>query len=377
MGKAEDSFSEELRVLSPNTRIIYRRLVKRFMVRFGVDGLEDLFSLQWESRRSDDPRDLNWAESRCRRLMFEMVDGDFELWPSSILPTRRNVLENGYSGVSALLVYDALDCFYRSQNVPFKLGRRDKPRVSKSGRRILLDAGFHVMWDCVGFEKHRNRAWMMFDKDNGLRVSDVLGFDVEDVLEAKEYTIGGEIYLELGRIITQKTKTPAYPVLGPEAVEAVRRYIGDRRDGPLFLDRDGKRWSVPAASTCIGDIAVRAGLENVGCHSFRIRFETKLQGAGVSEFIFKRWMGKAIKAQDNPYSQTYNIPGEMVRLYAMNYDALRVFREKQEVEELRRELDDTREDYGDMEQRVRDMERYIEQQRMEQAIREELDRRKR
>jgi len=339
MGKAEDAWESELRGLKPGSRVVYRRHLARFMRRFGVGDLESLFRLQWDSLRAGDPRDANWAEGRVRLMMFEMVEGDFELWPRDVLPARRSVLEDGYSGSAAGLLYDAVACFYRSQNVVFGLRASEKPRMVKQGRRIVLKEQVRGMWDNAGYYKHRNRAWMMVAKDTGFRVSDTVGLDVGDLLGAVEYMVNGETYLEFSMVVTKKMQVPAYPVLGPEAVEAVRLYVGDRTEGPLFLDESGKRWQVPAASVCISDIAGKSGLVNVGCHSFRIYFETQMQAQGVSEYVWKRWMGKAIKSQDDSYSQVQNIPGKSVELYAENYGAIRVFSDERELQQRLDELE--------------------------------------
>jgi len=361
MGKAEDVWLRELRSLKQGTRLVYRRNLARFMERFGVGDLEELFERQWGSLRADDPRDVAWAEGRMKLMLSEMVEGDFELWPQSILPSRRDVLENGYSGSSAGLLYDAVACFFRSQNVPFGLRASEKPRRVKRGRRIVLKDGVKAMWDNVGYMKHRNRAWMMTAKDTGFRVGDTLGLNVEDVLGAQRHIVNGEPYLELGMVVTQKMQVPAYPVLGPEAVDALTVYLGDREQGPLFLSEEGDRWRVSAASWCISDIADKSGLDNVGCHSFRIYFETQMQAAGVSEYVWKRWMGKAIKSSDDPYSQVQHIPGRSVDLYAENYGTLRVFSEEYELRERLEELEQSKYEMQGMRAEMQDMRERLDQ----------------
>jgi len=342
------------------------------MRRFGVEGLEGLFERQWVSRRADDPRDTNWAEGQVKLMLAEMVEGDFELWPRDVLPSRSSVLEDGYSGSSAGLMYDAVACFYRSQNVPFGLRASEKPRMVKRGRRIVLREGIKEMWDNAGYLKHRNRAWMMAAKDLGFRVGDTLALDVEDMLEATVHEFGGEEYLELSMVVTQKMGVPAYPVLGPEAVDSLQLYLGDRESGPLFLSEDGDRWKVPAASYCISDIADKSGLDNVGCHSFRIYFETQLQAQGVSEYVWKRWMGKAIKSTDDPYSQIQNIPGKSVQLYAENYGGLRVFGEEHELKTRLEELEQSKYEMQGMRAELQRIREWMYERERAERIREQM-----
>ncbi len=70
--------------------------------------------------------------------------------------------------------------------------------------------------------------------------------------------------------------------LAPRVARAVDLVIGDRHDGPIFIDSDGRRLDRHAAGRIVRRIARRSGIaKRVGPHTLRHAFITAALDAGV------------------------------------------------------------------------------------------------
>ena len=86
------------------------------------------------------------------------------------------------------------------------------------------------LWDFAPTEtKLKTRAQLMFLKDSGLRVSDLVALNVGDYIEAETVGEDGGIFKVFWPKETEKTSDPAYIHIGPEAVEALESYLEERR----------------------------------------------------------------------------------------------------------------------------------------------------
>jgi integrase/recombinase XerD len=101
---------------------------------------------------------------------------------------------------------------------------------------------------------------------NGLRVSEALGADIEALgLERGHRTL--TIARKGGKIVTIP--------LAPRTARAIDLAIGERPDGPIFLDRTGRRLDRHAAWRMVRRLARRAGITKpVGPHTLRHAFIT-------------------------------------------------------------------------------------------------------
>src|ERR671912_2366220 len=108
---------------------------------------------------------------------------------------------------------------------------------------------------------------------NGLRVSEALGANIEDLgLERGHRTL---------RILRKGGKIVTVP-LAPRTARAVDLAVGERCVGPIFVGTDGRSIDRHAAGRIVRRIARRAGIaKRVGPHTLRHAFITAALDAGV------------------------------------------------------------------------------------------------
>jgi integrase len=68
---------------------------------------------------------------------------------------------------------------------------------------------------------------------NGLRISEVLGADVDDLTTERGHRV---------LVVTRKGGKKATIPKAPGTAEAVDAYVGERVTGPLFVTASGKTW---------------------------------------------------------------------------------------------------------------------------------------
>ena len=108
---------------------------------------------------------------------------------------------------------------------------------------------------------------------NGLRVSEAIGADIEDLgLERGHRTL--TILRKGGKVVTIP--------LAPRTARAIDLAVGERCDGPIFVAANGARIDRHAAGRIVRRIARRAGIvKRVGPHTLRHAFITAALDAGV------------------------------------------------------------------------------------------------
>ena len=126
----------------------------------------------------------------------------------------------------------------------------------------------------AGIGTHREHALASLLALNGLRVSEALNADIED--------LGFERGHHILRI-TRKGGKGAIVPLAPRTARSVRPYIGERTTGPIFLGSYGQRMDRDAADRAVKRIARRAGVpKKISPHSLRHGFITAAHDAGVA-----------------------------------------------------------------------------------------------
>jgi integrase/recombinase XerD len=168
-------------------------------------------------------------------------------------------------------------CFYRyaEQEGPISVSpaahvRRPRPDYeshatgSQRGRR---HAGRR------GLAGGRDHALISLLALNGLRVSEALGADIEDLgLERGHRTI--TIMRKGGKVVTVP--------LAPRTARAIDLAVGERLRRPIFRSADWQRIDRHAAGRIVRRIARRAGIaKRVGPHTLRHAFITAALDAGV------------------------------------------------------------------------------------------------
>lgn len=112
---------------------------------------------------------------------------------------------------------------------------------------------------------------------NGLRVSELVGIDIEHLGRERGFFIV---------TVTRKGGSHQTLALSQETAWAVEEYVGDRRSGPLFTSRrtPGKRMTRGDVQSMVKRYARWAGItRRISPHSFRHTFITQSLNANVSQ----------------------------------------------------------------------------------------------
>jgi len=276
------------------------------------------------------------------------------------------MVDRGFAIGTAHLVSNAVKSFMKANGLLFPLYSRDLPRRTVQGSRVVRLDEIRELWDVVGNElKLRNRALLMVLKDTGLRVSDMCSLTCEMYHGARVVETEKGVFRVFRPYVTVKTATTAYIHIGPESCEAVDLYLKDRVKGPLFLGRTGKPMTKTALTMLIHRTAsrlVEMDMSGVSAHSFRKTHRTLLEAHIPQSYVLKL-QGKATDPYIHP-EQT----GELTEAYIKHYDAITVFREEVEIEQLRKQVDTQSRERDDINRRLRDAEDYIRVQRMKEAL---------
>jgi integrase len=125
----------------------------------------------------------------------------------------------------------------------------------------------------AGLGSPRDHAPISLLALNGLRISEALGADIDDVdIDRGHRTL---------KIVRKGGKQVTIP-LAPRAARTLDLYIGERTSGPIFLGAAGGRMDRYAADRAVKRLARRAGItKRISPHSLRHSFITVALDAGV------------------------------------------------------------------------------------------------
>jgi integrase/recombinase XerD len=125
----------------------------------------------------------------------------------------------------------------------------------------------------AGLSGARDHALACLLALNGLRVSEAIGTDVDDLgLERGHHTL---------RIVRKGGNTVIVP-LAPRTARTVYLAIGERAEGPIFVTDSGDRMNRHQAARVVRRLARQAGIEKtISPHSLRHSFITAALDAGV------------------------------------------------------------------------------------------------
>lgn len=149
-----------------------------------------------------------------------------------------------------------------------------RPKVDYESRTLGLDrnelGAFLVQ---AGLGSTRDHALGSLLALNGLRVSEALGADIDDL----EYERGHRTL----KILRKGGKRAVIP-LAPRTSRALDLYIDERTTGPIFVGAQGGRMDRYAADRSVKRLARRAGItKRISPHSLRHSFITAALDAGV------------------------------------------------------------------------------------------------
>ena len=149
-----------------------------------------------------------------------------------------------------------------------------RPRVSVESRTLGLDRNeLGALLVEAGLGSDRDHALISLLALNGLRISEALGADIDDLsIERGHRTL---------RILRKGGASVIVP-LAPRTGRALDCYIADRITGPIFLGTRGGRMDRYAADRTVKRLAKRAGIDKrISPHSLRHSFITAALDAGV------------------------------------------------------------------------------------------------
>jgi len=306
-----------------STQRTYTQMLGKFLNRWGYthESLFETYHKLYLNKLTGggDPRDADTVETQLTTQINEM-------------------LRDGYSASTALSLKNALTFFFKSQGLPFAVDSEDLPSKDSRGRDIpTRDQLKRMLKHCTGMYELRNSALIMFLKDSGLRVSDVEPLNVEDYLVAKETAakMGYPGFAWFKDVHTKKRKIWAYPAVGPDAVEALDRYLAERDaepGEPLFMGmRYDEKWGEVVGESRLSSDSMVSQMLNLGdkvdgkvsAHSMRAYHSTNLRGAGVPIEWIKRLQGKKLKSSDDPYYHPEQ-SDKLLASYVEAYDTLKI-----------------------------------------------------
>jgi site-specific recombinase XerD len=153
-------------------------------------------------------------------------------------------------------------------------GHIRRPRLDYESHVAHLDRNdLGAILVAAGVSSPRDHALVSLLALNGLRVSEAIGANIDALgLERGHRTL---------TVVRKGGKVATMP-LAPRVARAVDLAIGERLDGPLFIDADGRRLDRHAAGRIVRRVARRAGIsKRVGPHTLRHAFITAALDAGV------------------------------------------------------------------------------------------------
>jgi len=149
-----------------------------------------------------------------------------------------------------------------------------RPRLDYESNAVGLDRNeLGAMLVAAGLAGARDHALISLLALNGLRVSEALGIDIEDLgLQRGHRTV--TVLRKGGKVVTMP--------LAPRVGRAIDLAIGERLDGPVFTSVSGAQMDRHAASRIVRRTARRAGIDkHVTPHTLRHGFITAALDAGV------------------------------------------------------------------------------------------------
>jgi len=149
-----------------------------------------------------------------------------------------------------------------------------RPRLDYESHAVALDRNeLGALLVAAGLAGAREHALISLLALNGLRISEALGIDIDDLnVERGHRTV--TVVRKGGKVVTMP--------LAPRVARAVDLAIGDRAGGPVFLAASGRRMDRHAASRIVRRAARAAGLDkHISPHTLRHAFITAALDAGV------------------------------------------------------------------------------------------------
>ncbi len=143
-----------------------------------------------------------------------------------------------------------------------------------------------------GWYQRRNRALLELIYGAGLRVSEAVSLDIDAI----------DLRGRLVRVMGKGRKERIVP-FGPPAAEALAAWLKEIPvDGPLFLNRHGRRLSSRSAWTITRQAGLTNGISGLHPHALRHSCATHLLGAGADLRAIQEQLGHASLSTTQRYT---------------------------------------------------------------------------
>lgn len=184
--------------------------------------------------------------------------------------------------------------------------------MAREGKaKVLNPEEFNHLEAVVSKGRHalRNLALLAASFGMGLRAKEIAALDIQDVMS-------GDTMLEVLNLSSRMTKggkrRPNYFLKREKIRKAFMDYIGDRREGPLFLSQWGCRFYPNSLQQVFARMYREAGIKGAKSHSGRRTFCTRLIEAGIDIKAVSQYMGHSSIAMTADYVE--NNPVRLMRL---------------------------------------------------------------
>jgi len=305
----------ELANRSEGTRGKYKEYFDKFCGWLGKTA-DQLVEQRKQELKSDDPREQRRMESALKGFLAYLD-------------------KEGMAVATQQVAYAAIRSFFEMHFQPLRMRRGDYPQGESLGSRVATKEDIKRIYEETSI---RIRALILFLKDTGLRVSDVIRLTYGDLAEGLD---SGEEFISIS-LITKKNKIVAKTFVGPEAIEALKEYFSERREGsrrippeeleaksPLFRIRspEVKAISRSGMSSTITFYAQKLGINSAfSAHSFRKYFQTQLEASGINSNWIDQMIGHRLINSRDSYSRP--TCEQLKEVYMKAYPQLRVFKGK-------------------------------------------------
>ena len=303
---------DELANRSEGTKEKYKGHFLKF-VKWINKSPNELIEIQRRSRRkTEDPRKNRVLESKMKAYLHHLE-------------------EEGLAPSTCRLAYASIKSFFSANFFPLQLNSQDRPRGESEGSGIPEKD--NIMTLLNGAKSRQSRAVILFLKDSGLRVSDVVRVKWNDLTDFGDGFYGF-------KILTKKRKIQATAFIGPETSEALKH-----------LDRKNKRIFPTTAKTLsnvICKIMHDTGFSDMTAHGLRKFYNVELQAARVPKEWRYQMMGKKVEAYDEKRTR------KLFEAYSNAYNHLQIYGSKVNgrIKALEKENEKLQEQLKDMQQEI-------------------------
>ena len=356
IGDSWEYFRNWLNQLSPDTQEGYLREFNQFLEHRNQD-TESFYDQYLGWVRDEDPRTK-------KKMGIEVTN-----YQKQVMQTR------GVKSGSVINIYRAVKGFFTANELEFEINGEKVvddsdqiPNISKDQLKQILGA--------TG--SYRIKAVTHFAKESGLRVGDITNItigDVRPIWDDPTYTqVEGYQGFYQFDVIQGKTGNPAYPVIGPETVEALQLWKSEREDkGISDNDSDSlfcavknrKEWTTKAGiyhkgsnagdtldestlGVLFGQYVRKAKIQPLrgekrkpSIHSLRKYHKTNLEYGGCPTSWVNRLQGRKGEGTGGIYTKP-NLD-QLIDIYAKAYHTLSL-KEESQVNGFKSELEDIKTD---------------------------------